>query len=166
MGRNKTINTNLPQHCHEKKGVYYFVHYEGGKVVWTRLGTDKKKAVQITEELNEQSRKARKEALGHVRSIEKRHRESAFAACDYKCAYCGSTEDLGIDHVIPFEHGGSDMPFNLVVACFPCNIAKRDKHPIEYAALVREMARAGGENQMRVEMILEKTNSLRLEQFQ
>jgi len=157
MGRHKTVNTDLPKHCQEKRGVYYFVHYDNGKVIWTRLGTDKEKAIQITEQVNEKNREERRQAIGRVRSVEKRNRESAFDACEYKCVYCGAEEDLGIDHVIPFEHGGSDLPFNLVVACASCNNAKRDKHPLEYAVLLREIAKAGGEEELAAMTVLGKT---------
>ena len=43
---------------------------------------------------------------------------------DNQCAYCGSTENLTIDHVIPRCKGGGDTWENLVVACSSCNTKK------------------------------------------
>ena len=40
------------------------------------------------------------------------------------CAYCGTTEKLGIDHVIPMSSGGPNTPENIVACCVPCNSAK------------------------------------------
>ena len=39
------------------------------------------------------------------------------------CVYCGQTANQ-VDHIIPKNHGGSDLPSNLVAACFSCNNAK------------------------------------------
>lgn len=38
-----------------------------------------------------------------------------------KCAYCGSTENLTIDHVVPRSKGGSDFVTNVVCSCKDCN---------------------------------------------
>ena len=40
---------------------------------------------------------------------------------DYECAYCGSEEDLTIDHVVPRSKGGMDIPENMVWCCESCN---------------------------------------------
>lgn len=40
------------------------------------------------------------------------------------CRYCGSTERLSIDHVVPRCRGGGDDEANLVVACRSCNSRK------------------------------------------
>lgn len=50
-----------------------------------------------------------------------------------KCAYCGrESEELHRDHVVPRSRGGPDTALNLVMACQPCNSAKRDKTAIEW----------------------------------
>lgn len=41
-----------------------------------------------------------------------------------RCAYCGTSDDIEIDHVIPVTSGGLHEPGNVVPACLPCN---RDK---------------------------------------
>lgn len=42
----------------------------------------------------------------------------------YKCAYCGTHEDLEIDHIVPFSQGGEDTLDNLQLLCKKCNLAK------------------------------------------
>jgi 5-methylcytosine-specific restriction endonuclease McrA len=46
------------------------------------------------------------------------------ASWNNKCVYCGSTENLTIDHVKPKTLGGRDESHNLVPACRSCNHAK------------------------------------------
>lgn len=46
---------------------------------------------------------------------------------NYTCVYCGSKEDLTLDHVIPQSKGGKDSWDNLVTACKPCNARKGDQ---------------------------------------
>lgn len=43
-----------------------------------------------------------------------------------QCDYCGSTERLTIDHLVPRIKGGPDDGANLLLACGRCNSAKRD----------------------------------------
>lgn len=43
---------------------------------------------------------------------------------EYKCAYCESTENLTIDHVIPQCKGGKDITKNVVCCCHSCNQSK------------------------------------------
>ena len=40
---------------------------------------------------------------------------------NYKCAYCGSEDNLTIDHVVPRAKGGSDFTKNVVCCCHSCN---------------------------------------------
>ncbi len=42
----------------------------------------------------------------------------------YSCCYCGATEDLTIDHVIPLSKGGPTDASNCQTACRTCNQAK------------------------------------------
>ena len=40
---------------------------------------------------------------------------------DYKCAYCGSEENITIDHVLARSKGGKDTTKNMVCCCHSCN---------------------------------------------
>ena len=42
------------------------------------------------------------------------------------CQYCGSRAD-SIDHVVPRSKGGEHVWENVVAACRPCNVRKRDR---------------------------------------
>lgn len=48
---------------------------------------------------------------------------------DGQCVYCGSTENLTQDHVIPRARGGSNSLSNKQLLCAPCNEAKADALP-------------------------------------
>lgn len=48
-----------------------------------------------------------------------------------RCQYCGTHEDLTIDHVIPRSRGGQDTWENLVAACNRCNHKKGNHTPKE-----------------------------------
>ena len=43
---------------------------------------------------------------------------------NHTCVYCGSTENLTIDHVRPRSRGGETSASNCVTACLTCNQAK------------------------------------------
>lgn len=48
------------------------------------------------------------------------------------CYYCGSTERIQADHVIPISRGGRHSIGNLVPACASCNLSKKDKTIMEW----------------------------------
>lgn len=45
----------------------------------------------------------------------------------YRCAYCGTDIDIGIEHIIPLSKGGEHIASNIVPACQSCNSSKRNK---------------------------------------
>ena len=51
---------------------------------------------------------------------------------DHRCFYCGSADNLTIDHIIPLNGGGAHCQDNLVPACSKCNSSKRDKSLLEW----------------------------------
>lgn len=48
------------------------------------------------------------------------------------CLYCGGTEKLGKEHLVPRARGGLDIPENLFRACQRCNASKGNKLPSEW----------------------------------
>lgn len=48
------------------------------------------------------------------------------------CWYCGSTERLSADHIVPRQKGGRDGGENLVYACRTCNSSKGSKDLLEW----------------------------------
>jgi len=59
--------------------------------------------------------------------ISSKTRWDVFRRDGFKCIYCGSCEELVIDHVDPFARGGIDSQDNFATACRRCNSGKRDK---------------------------------------
>lgn len=43
---------------------------------------------------------------------------------NYECAYCGSKENLTLDHITPRSKGGSERVTNVLCACHSCNHSK------------------------------------------
>ena len=57
---------------------------------------------------------------------------------NHKCQYCGTTEALTIDHVIPKSRGGGDSWENLTTACTKCNTKKGNRTPKEAEMPLRQ----------------------------
>jgi len=51
-------------------------------------------------------------------------RQSIKEKWNYECAYCGSEENLTLDHITPTSKGGSDRVTNILCACHSCNHSK------------------------------------------
>jgi 5-methylcytosine-specific restriction endonuclease McrA len=55
-------------------------------------------------------------------------RQDIKAQFNNRCVYCGSTDNLTIDHVKARTHGGKDEARNLIPACRHCNQSKGSAH--------------------------------------
>jgi 5-methylcytosine-specific restriction endonuclease McrA len=53
-------------------------------------------------------------------------RRAVMARDSHTCQYCGARAD-SIDHVVPRSKGGPHTWDNVVAACRPCNVRKRDR---------------------------------------
>lgn len=54
----------------------------------------------------------------------KKRRPEVLARDENICKYCGSNEDLEIDHIIPLAKGGTNDLDNLQILCRHCNRKK------------------------------------------
>lgn len=54
-----------------------------------------------------------------------------------RCVYCGSAENVHIDHHIPRSRGGTDALSNLLLCCRRCNCSKQDKTPRQWYRYLR-----------------------------
>src|SRR5690606_27613318 len=54
------------------------------------------------------------------------NRRSIFARDGHRCQYCDGPAE-SIDHVVPRSRGGRHTWDNVVAACRPCNVRKRDR---------------------------------------
>jgi len=62
--------------------------------------------------------------------ISKKLRQMVYQRDGWQCAYCGSDEQLTLDHITPLSAGGEDTEENLATCCLPCNLSKGTK-PLE-----------------------------------
>lgn len=131
MGRTRRKDTHLPKRLFFRHGAYYYVAMVDGEYEWMPLGRDETAAVSKAADLNGMKAAHRKKALSLARQADFALREQIMARDGYACVYCGSTEALGVDHIIPYSKGGATAPFNLVVACLSCNAKKGDGDPRE-----------------------------------
>lgn len=51
-------------------------------------------------------------------------RKEVIASAGGKCAKCGATERVHVDHIVPVALGGTDARKNLQALCQPCNNKK------------------------------------------
>ncbi len=51
-----------------------------------------------------------------------------------RCAYCGTSNGLGLDHRVPLCRGGSNTVENVVPACGDCNRRKGRKTDVQFLA--------------------------------
>ncbi|QEY32199.1 HNH endonuclease [Synechococcus sp. RSCCF101] len=58
-------------------------------------------------------------------------RRNVFQRDGHRCQYCGVSEPLSIDHVLPRSRGGADVWENVVTACLRCNVRKGNRTPQE-----------------------------------
>lgn len=57
---------------------------------------------------------------------------------DVECFYCGSSEDLTVDHDIPISIGGKNIKKNFLTACVSCN---RLKGPLSKQEFIEQIKR-------------------------
>ncbi len=69
------------------------------------------------------------------------NRRAVFARDGGRCQYCGDNAD-SIDHVVPRAKGGPHTWENVVAACRPCNVTKRDRLLHETTMALRTTPRA------------------------
>ena len=72
------------------------------------------------------------------------NKRNVFARDGHECQYCGSRDDLTLDHVVPrsrrdqaFPDGGPTSWENCVTACLPCNLRKGNRTPEEAQMALR-----------------------------
>lgn len=73
----------------------------------------------------------RRQVIGVRRGV-KFSRANVFSRDGYQCQYCAIKKprtELSFDHVLPRTHGGRTGWENIVTACRPCNLKKRNRTP-------------------------------------
>ncbi|MEM9220817.1 MAG: HNH endonuclease [Pseudomonadota bacterium] len=54
-------------------------------------------------------------------------RFNVFLRDKFECQYCGASDDLTFDHLVPRSRGGMTTWDNVITACSPCNLRKGNK---------------------------------------
>lgn len=80
----------------------------------------------------------------------------AILARDGRCALCGATEQLTVDHIQLLAYGGTNDPDNLRVLCRSCNSSRR-RGPGTYVVRIEHLAVSAG---LSVEETQERLRSL------
>lgn len=88
-------------------------------------------------------------------------KNNVFTRDGFRCMYCGRSEQLTIDHVIPQSKGGKTNFDNCVTACRPCNSKKDRRTPSEARMHLRRQPYAPTIS----EFLRLKMKKLRLDEF-
>ena len=86
--------------------------------------------------VNRHNYDARKRANGGRLTVEEWR--SVLAEFGYRCAYCSSSENLEMDHVVPVVKGGRHDLSNVVPACMSCNRTKSDRSALWFLRYRKE----------------------------
>ena len=81
---------------------------------WKKANPGKKRA----------QKRRRKAAKRGTSTVDKVDEKKIYERYKNTCVYCGATEDLTLDHVVPLARGGAHSEENLAVACRACNSSK------------------------------------------
>lgn len=65
-------------------------------------------------------------------AIPKHVRAAVFERDGHRCAACGATEDLTLDHIKHYSRGGADVVGNLRTLCRRCNSSRQTKTDVEW----------------------------------
>lgn len=104
-----------------------------GMIEWDETGIlilnwEKHQNIDGLEKLREQNKeraskyRKRLSAVGGNNYLE--HYNEVYKRDGGKCVYCGSTDLLCLDHLVPLSKGGDNEKDNLVIACKACNSGK------------------------------------------
>lgn len=107
---------------------------------WAELSEKRNNDPEYIKDLNRRKNIGKKErnlkrrgiSAGASGSCTKEQIESRFNYYGNNCVYCGTAENLTIEHRIPLCRGGSNWPSNIVPACMKCNLKKGKKTELEY----------------------------------
>jgi len=99
------------------------------------------------------------------KSITKKIRFEVFKRDSFTCQYCGKSAPeviLHVDHIEPKSKGGTNELFNLITACFDCNMGKKDRKLDDSTVLKKQKEELDKLNikRQQLEMLMEYRKSL------
>lgn len=66
-------------------------------------------------------------ALREYESKKKSIKKAIFSSRENKCAKCGTTDNLTLDHIDPLRKSGNNNLDNFQILCMECNRKKGDR---------------------------------------
>lgn len=111
------------------KTIRDLIYWQYAKLIAKSAGQDKKFGF-----IMDRFKKLQSDEIAWSGSIREYIREQEVIG---KCIYCGSAENLSVDHLIPRSRGGPESGDNAVTACKACNSSRRDKGIYEWFELDR-----------------------------
>lgn len=132
FGRSKGAALQLARECLIATDRAWFDH------CCERIRAEREAAEQELQRLiHEEARDTSRKRSPKVSSIPRR-RKALYEKFGGKCFYCCCDLEMTgrwhIEHKLPKALGGTNDPENLVLACAPCNLKKRDKTDTEFMA--------------------------------
>ena len=70
------------------------------------------------------------------KELTKEERQQVLDDAGHRCAACGSTERLELDHIVPLNQDGSHRPYNRQVLCHQHNLSKGNR-VVDYRDSIR-----------------------------
>ena len=101
------------------KHEYYLAHKDKHKEsILKYRKTEKYKAVHVTSNRNRRGLKS------NGTGVTTKQWNEILRRYNFRCAYCGTQDNMTMDHVVPLSKGGKHSPSNVVPACACCNSKK------------------------------------------
>jgi 5-methylcytosine-specific restriction endonuclease McrA len=82
---------------------------------------------------NDHNRKKKRRARMHGGRVTVAEWIEIKARYKSRCVYCGSRQNITMDHIVPLAKGGRHEPTNIQTACRRCNTRKSATDPIVFA---------------------------------
>ena len=131
------------EECNERSRKYHSAHKEEAKEKMSKYRAEHKDELKnkkaeyyktergkATHKASTQKRRAAKAQNGGSFSADEW--EALCGLFDNKCAYCGDSNELTADHIVPLSKGGTNNIANILPACKKCNSSKHAKGLTEW----------------------------------
>ena len=96
---------------------------------WDVLKWDKRQYLNDNSTSRVRKYRKKRKDMGLTSNGYSKHIETVTSNCEGSCVYCGSEDNLCIDHILPIDMGGDDSIENLALACKACNSGKSGRTP-------------------------------------
>lgn len=96
--------------------------------------SDKKYRQSLKGILTKKKSKIRRRARGGLHTLREAEWLKVLVVFGGVCAYCGTKNDISIEHFIPISRGGGTAMGNVIPACLTCNKKKAGRLPEEWCS--------------------------------